>query len=127
MNGKNISLGITFLVILIAIAGVFYFINKNSSDTLNEVISNPLMKRQIVQVPLSDNNSKQPSVEASKLPQFIFSLADGKFDSIVNAASGQISQLAKASIVQTVYGQTINANVTVDKDKKELIVTPQDV
>jgi len=127
MNGRNISLGITFLVILIAIAGVFYFINKNSSDALNAALANPLMKRQVVQVPLVGNRANQPSVEASKLPEFIFNLADDKFNSIVNAASNQIDQLAKVSIVQTVYGQTIKADVSIDKNKKELLIRPEDV
>jgi hypothetical protein len=127
MNGRNISLGVTFLIILIAIAGIFYFINKSSGASLEAAISNPLMKRQVVQVSLAENSTKQPSVEASRLPQFIFSLADSKFDSLVNAASSQLGQLATARIVQTVYGQSIKANVTIDKNKKELIITPQDV
>ena len=127
MNGRNISLGITFLVILIAIGCAFYIINKSSSDALNAAISNPLMKRQVVQVTLARNSTNQPSVEASKLPEFIFSLADDKFNSIVNAASNQVSQLTKVSIIQTVYGQSINANVSIDKNKKELVITPQDM
>ncbi len=127
MNARNISLGITFLVILIAIIGVFYFINKATSDSLNAVISNPLMKRQVVQVPLGMNSTKQPSVEATKLPEFVFSLADRKFDSLVTTASDHLSQLANATIVNTAYGANIKADIRVDKEKRELIVRPQDI
>lgn len=127
MNAQRLSLGITFLVIVVAMAGAFYLINKSSSDTLEKAISNPLMQRQVVQVPLSSNNRNQPSVEASKLPEFVFSLAGSKFDSILNAASGQLDQLTKATIVNTAYGSELEATVTVDKDKKELMVKPLDI
>jgi len=125
MNGRNISLSVIFLLILSGIVGAFFFINKSSSTTLQAAMPNPLMKRQIVQVPL--NSTNQPSVEASKLPQFIFSLADSKFASILNTASDQLDQLAKAKIVNTVYGAEVDATVSVDKDKKELLVSPQDI
>jgi len=127
MNVKNLSLGIIPLIIVVAIISVFYFINKSTTETFTKIASNPLMSRQVVQVPLAVKNNNQPSVEASKLPEFVFSLADQKFSSILNATSDQIKQVAKAQIVQTVYGQTINADVIVDKNKRELLVKPQDV
>ncbi|HSX09209.1 MAG TPA: hypothetical protein VLF93_03590 [Candidatus Saccharimonadales bacterium] len=127
MNRQTVSLGITFLVILAAVGGIFFFINKNSSDALNEVVSNPLMKRQVEEVPLTADSTRQPSVAASKLPEFVFSLADKKFDSLVNAASSQISKLADVTIVHTVYGQDIKATVSIDKEKRELLVKPQDI
>lgn len=90
----------------------------------------PVANRQILQIPLTlanASNANQPSIEANKLPEFVYALTDHKFDSIISQATN-IGNLVKATIVHSVYAdEKINATVSVDAENRKLTVKPQDV
>jgi hypothetical protein len=90
----------------------------------------PHANRQILQVPLSladiDEN-KSPSIEANKLPEFVYDLVDRKFDFLINKAD-DVKDFVKATIVHSSYAnEKINSTVSVDPDKRKMIVRPEDL
>jgi hypothetical protein len=117
-----------FIIFLtLATATSVYFSSRDSSRPSH---SSSQTTRQIERVSLSlTNNLKQsPSIEATKIPEFVYKLPDHRFDSILAAASNKIGSLVQANIVHIAYAKAkIDATVSVDKEKRELVVNPQDV
>src|SRR5258708_1151013 len=116
------------IVILFSVWGWIYF----SSTKLKLPFSHTSLQtnRQSIQIPLTVDGKIQqtPSIEATKLPKFVYQLTDHKFDSIVNAASDQVQNLAQATIVHTAYAQAkIDATISVDQKKRQLLIQPQDI
>lgn len=130
MNTKAIF-GSMFLLIVI-IFGVVYLSNRTyklAPENKKNVPFPSEVRRQTIQFPLSlTPGNAPPSISASKLPEFVLNLADKKFESILNSSTDQIRNLAKATIVRSAYTQdSLETEVSVDYDKKELHVRPEDI
>jgi hypothetical protein len=84
--------------------------------------------REVVDIPISNDNTQEaPSMEANKLPRFIFDISDDKFNEIITTA-GDINNLIKAKIIHSVYAdEKINSSVSVDKENKKLLIKPDSI
>ena len=109
---------------LLLLGGMYFFLHSKRATTVQSA------HRQVDQIALNPDTGsvKSISVTATKLPEFVYNLSNQKFDSIIGASSDQINNFVHATIVHTAYGDDkLTANVRVDKEKRELVVQPQDV
>jgi len=120
MKEFGVIISLLILFIILGILGTGIFAPNN----------HPLANRPVMQIPLSltnTDNNKSPSIEANKLPEFVYDLVDHKFDSIINKA-GSIGDLVKATIIHSSYAnEKIDTNVSVNTEKRKMIVKPEDV
>ncbi|HSW97471.1 MAG TPA: hypothetical protein VLF89_06620, partial [Candidatus Saccharimonadales bacterium] len=125
MKKANIILS-CIILLFISIVTIVVLETKNGNNTSPK--PQVEISRQTLQLPIATSNQTSPSIAATKLPQFTYSLADQKFDSIVTAASDQVKNLIEAKFVHTAYAQdSIDAKISVDKEKRELIVQPKSI
>lgn len=108
-----------------AVTSVLYIINRSSSEVKTANIPSEV-KRQAELVNFSSNNV--PSISANKLPEFEFDISDQKFSDILNASQEDLKSLVKTKIAHSAYAEEkLSASVSVDKNKKKLIIQPEDV
>ncbi len=126
MKKANIILS-CIILLLLSLVTIIVLRTKNGNNTSAKPQAE--ISRQTLQVPIiANSNQTPPSIAATKLPQFTYSLADQKFDSIVTAASNQVKNLIDAKFVHTAYAQeSIDAKISVDKEKRKLIVQPKSI
>jgi hypothetical protein len=123
MKNNKIILICLLILPLVVILGIILTHKTNHAPQ-------PLANRPKLNIELNLNqpqNIKPPSVEANKLPQFIYSLKGSKFDKIIKSANN-VTNFVKANITHTAYAKDeIAANITLDQKKRSLIVSPQDL
>ncbi|HSW88865.1 MAG TPA: hypothetical protein VLG12_06910 [Candidatus Saccharimonadales bacterium] len=126
MKKANIILS-CIILLFVSIVTIIVLGTKNGNNTSAKPQAE--INRQTLQLPIiATSNQTPPSIAATKLPQFTYSLADQKFDSIVTAASDKIKDLIEAKFVHTAYAQeSIDAKISIDKEKRELIVQPKSI
>ena len=121
MKNNLIALA-TFILCITAGLVWLYFLPASKPKVVN---TNP---RQFEQLSLNTKGTQARSVSATKLPEFTYDIADPKFKDILSAASDKLTSLVKATIAHDVYAATsIPTEVSVDKDKHQLVVSPQDI
>ncbi|HVZ11943.1 MAG TPA: hypothetical protein VG965_02845 [Patescibacteria group bacterium] len=115
---------ISLCILLAILIGFFVFANKKQNKTKTVIVPQDVA-RQSVQLPLDPSTT--PSVGASKLPHFVYSLASDKFQNILNSTGDALNNLVETTITQVYANSEVAASIKTDKEKKELIVSPQDV
>src|SRR2546430_3486858 len=113
----SVKLKIALLVFIIAVSiGIASFTTFRIIQ--DKAILGAATIRQTTQVSLSPDQPAAPmSIEATKLPRFVYNLTEHKFDSIINAAADKVSSLVQAKIIHTVYAkESLDATVSVEKE-----------
>jgi hypothetical protein len=121
-NKKFILICLLFLPVILVAAFVFLF--RPSQNSI------PLANRPVLQIPLTldtPDNKKPPSIEANKLPEFVYDLTDHKFDQVISSTA-DVYNFVKATIAHTAYAKNnIDASISLDREKRKLIVSPRDI